>query len=165
MARWQTVRSASNATDHAVALEAPAGKRYARTVPDSLELSDRARLALSGIAGSIDEKLCHHMYFFVHWDCRTPYRIHHGADSTCDPLFAETLAMLRTMSGSEEHLDIESGQWADSRTPHAWRAPSWDTGSATVTRAPGRYGRCSTTAPLPGMSGCWSSSAAATSTR
>ena len=78
-----------------------------------MELADRARLALSGIAGSIDEKLCHHMYFFVHWDCRTPYRIHHGADSTCDPLFAETLAMLRTMSGGEEHIEVENGQWAE----------------------------------------------------
>lgn len=113
MVRWQTVRSESNASDRAAALEVPAGERRERQVPDSLDLSDRARLALSGIAGSIDEKLCHHMYFFVHWDCRTPYRIHHGADSTCDPLFAETLAMLRTMSGGEEHLDIESGQWAE----------------------------------------------------
>ena len=113
MVRWQTVRSESNAADRAAALEVPAGEHRERRVPDSLELSDRARLALSGIAGSIDEKLCHHMYFFVHWDCRTPYRIHHGADSTCDPLFAETLAMLRTMSGSVEHLDIEGGQWAE----------------------------------------------------
>ena len=99
------MRSELNATDRAAALE--------RRIPDSLELTERARLALRGIAGSIDERLRYHMYFFVHWDCRTPYRIHHGADSTCDPLFAETLAMLRTMSGSEEHLDIETGQWAE----------------------------------------------------
>ena len=107
------MRSELNATDRAAALEVPAGERSERRIPDSLELTDRARLALRGIAGSIDERLRYHMYFFVHWDCRTPYRIHHGADSTCDPLFAETLAMLRTMSGSEEHLDIETGQWAE----------------------------------------------------
>ena len=101
------------ATEHAAALEVPAGERYQRQIPDSLELSDRARLALGGIIGSIDETLRYHMYFFVHWDCRAPYRIHHGADSTCDPLFAETLAMLRTMSGTDEHLEIESGQWAE----------------------------------------------------
>ena len=100
-------------TDRTVAVEVPAGERYRRQIPDTLELAQRARLALRGIAGSIDANLRHHLYFFVHWDCQTPYQIHHGADSTLDPLFAETLMLMRTMSGAGEHLDLEAGQWAE----------------------------------------------------
>jgi len=48
------------------------GKRYEVTVPDTLDLADRAELAINGIGGTIDPDLHHMMYFSVRYAVRTP---------------------------------------------------------------------------------------------
>jgi hypothetical protein len=78
------------------------------TVPDTLDLADRARLALNGIGGSIDpESLM--MYFLIHLSCPRPHLSHWAsADTTCDPKFAESFPMMRIMCGSNLHADLEA---------------------------------------------------------
>jgi len=41
-------------------------------VPDTLDLADRAELAINGIGGTIDPDLHHMMYFSVRYAVRTP---------------------------------------------------------------------------------------------
>ena len=91
----------------------PDGQRYHATVPDTLDLADRAALAINGLGGVIDTELGHHMFFTVMYDAPQPYLSHlASADSTCDPKFAQSLPMLRLMSGSTQHVDVEAGHRA-----------------------------------------------------
>jgi len=89
------------------------GERYQAVVPDTLDLADRAALAINGLGGVIDPALHYQMYFSVRYASRPPYMQHHGADTTCDPKLAESLAMMRLMSGSGQYTDVEAGQRAE----------------------------------------------------
>ena len=85
------------------------GERYQAVVPDTLDLAERAALAINGIAGGIDPDLDHQMWFFINYACNPPVMRHHAADATCDALLAPTLPLLRTMSGSDAGVDTEVG--------------------------------------------------------
>ena len=85
------------------------GQRYPAEVPDTLDLADRAALAINGIAGAIDPDLDHQMWFLVHYARNPATMHHHAADATCDALLAPTLPLLRLMSGSTAHLNTEVG--------------------------------------------------------
>ncbi len=85
------------------------GDRYEAEVPDTLDLAERAALAINGIAGGIDRDLDHQMWFLVNYACNPAIMRHHAADATCDALLAPTLALLRTMSGSTAHVETEVG--------------------------------------------------------
>jgi hypothetical protein len=89
------------------------GERYQAVVPDTLDLADRAALAINGLGGVIDPALHYQMYFLVRYASRTPYMQHHGADTTCDPKLAESFAMMRLMCGSSQYADVEAGQRAE----------------------------------------------------
>ena len=57
--------------------------------------------------------LGHHMCFSVHYCSKRPYMSHSAlSDYGCDPKFAESLPMMRLMSGSSQHMEIEAGQRA-----------------------------------------------------
>ena len=84
------------------------GRRYEAEVPDTLDLADRARLALNGLGGTLDPDCHYTMFFTVHYACRPPYMRHHAADTTCDPKFAESFAMMRVMCGEDTHADLEA---------------------------------------------------------
>ncbi|MCE5257489.1 MAG: hypothetical protein LLG44_00335, partial [Chloroflexi bacterium] len=86
------------------------GERYKALVPDTLDLAERARLAISGICGCIDPELDYFQWFNVFYAWRQPYMSHHGADCTCDPKFTESLPMLRLMCGSDQYLELEDAQ-------------------------------------------------------
>lgn len=84
------------------------GERYEAEVPDTLDLADRARLALNGLGGTIDPECHYTMFFNVHYACRPPYMRHHAADTTCDPKFAESFPMMRVMCGDDAYADLEA---------------------------------------------------------
>lgn len=84
------------------------GTRYQALVPDTLDLAGRAALAVHGIGGSIDPDLLK-MYGLIGYCAPRPYMNHWAsADVTCDTKFGESLPMMRVMSGSDEHLELES---------------------------------------------------------
>jgi hypothetical protein len=89
------------------------GERYQAEVPDTLDLAERAAIAINGLGGMIDPNAGHHMCFSVHYCSKHPYMSHSvTADYGCDPKFAESLPMMRLMSGSSQHMEIEAGQRA-----------------------------------------------------
>jgi len=85
------------------------GTHYETLVPDTLDLADRARIALNGLGGTIDPDCGYSMFFSVSYACRTPYMRHQGsADITCDPKFGESFPLMRIMCGSDVHADVEA---------------------------------------------------------
>lgn len=85
--------------------EAP---RTTATTPDTLDLAERARLAVHGIMGSIDPELLT-MYGLIFYATPRPHQSHWAsAETTCDPKLAESLVLLRSMCGSGEMLDLQA---------------------------------------------------------
>ena len=83
------------------------GGRYTENVPDTIDLAERARLAVHGIMGSIDPDLLT-MYGLAFYATPRPHQSHWAsAENTCDPKLAESLTLLRTMCGSGELRDLE----------------------------------------------------------
>lgn len=87
------------------------GLRYQALVPDTLDLAERARLAINGIGGCIDPELDYTQYFHVRLTWRQPYMSHYGCDTTCDPKFTESLPMMRLMCGSDQYRELEAAQY------------------------------------------------------
>ncbi len=80
---------------------------YEMAVPDTLDLAERADLALHGIANTIDPEDEYNMWFEVFWWSNPPYMLHSGCDVECAPKFLDALHQLRIASGSEAYLDVE----------------------------------------------------------
>jgi len=84
-----------------------AGSRYTDIHPDTLDMAERARLAVHGIMGSIDPELLT-MYGLVFYATPRPHQSHWAsAENTCDPKLAESLTLLRAMCGSDEMRELE----------------------------------------------------------
>ena len=52
------------------------GERYQANFPDTLDLAERAAIAINGLGGMIDPDLGHHMCFSVHYCSKRPYMSH-----------------------------------------------------------------------------------------
>jgi hypothetical protein len=77
------------------------------TVPDTLDLTDRASLALNGIMGTIDPQLLT-TWGLVHYNAVRPHLSHWAsAETLVDPKLAESITLMRIMSGSTLDLDLE----------------------------------------------------------
>jgi hypothetical protein len=83
------------------------GERYRAVVPDTLDLAERAALALNGLGGTSDPAMGGLHYFNQFFVCRPPYMNHHGADTTCTPKYMESFPMMRLMCGSDLYCDME----------------------------------------------------------
>jgi hypothetical protein len=84
-----------------------AGKTHPATVPDTLDLAERAALALNGIMGTIDPELLT-MWGLVHYNARRPHLSHWAsAETLVDPKLAESITLMRIMSGSRHGLELE----------------------------------------------------------
>lgn len=87
----------------------PPGERYPAAVPDTLDLAERARVALNGLAGSLDPEGIHEMYFIMGLGCRPPFMYKDTTGwPTNNPKFAESFPMMRVMSGSSHALELEA---------------------------------------------------------
>jgi len=83
------------------------GQFTSSTVPDTLDLADRAVLALNGITGTIDPDLLS-MWGLVHYAAKRPHISHWAsAEILLDPKLAESITLMRIMSGSDLELDLE----------------------------------------------------------
>ena len=79
-------------------------------VPASLDLVERARLGLNALTGSVNPALDYEPYFMALLHARPAYMVHWSSMvSGVLPKYVETLALLRCMSGSTEHLATETG--------------------------------------------------------
>lgn len=83
------------------------GALYSDSIPDTLDLTDRAALALNGIIGTIDPDLLT-MWGLVHYTTRRPHLSHWAsAETLVDPKLAESITLMRIMSGSTHGLELE----------------------------------------------------------
>lgn len=84
------------------------GKKYADTIPDTLDLAERAVLAINGVGGIMDPEMGYMTFWNVFYTTRTPYMRHYGSASiTCDPKIGQSFPMMRIMSGSSQHAEAE----------------------------------------------------------
>lgn len=84
------------------------GQTYEAEVPDTVDLAERARLAIHGIAGTLNPAMDHTMYFFVVYANRKPYFCHHLSDNPVDTKFASCFPLLRTAAGGSDFLEQEA---------------------------------------------------------
>jgi len=87
-----------------------AGQRYQAEVPDTLDLTDRAALAIRGIGGILDPDLDYTPFWNAIFCTPRPHLVHLGdADVVCQTKGSESFPMLRLMCGSDEFLEEEAG--------------------------------------------------------
>ena len=82
------------------------GERYEALVPDTLDIQERAALAVNGLTGPTDPEKDHLLYFNANFRTNPPHMCHRGAD-ICQTKFEEALPLMRIASGSSlnDHID------------------------------------------------------------
>jgi len=85
------------------------GHRYEATVPATLDLAERARIAVEGVlTTSTDPDYDNEVYIQADMNWQPPIMYHSFHDfNGCQPKYLESLALLRSASGSEENLDVD----------------------------------------------------------
>jgi len=86
----------------------PNGTRYRATVPDTLDLAERARLAVHGLTSFTNNDANCAPYGHIFYDANPPYLGDLRAGPPNWGKISESLLFTRLMSGSEENLDIEA---------------------------------------------------------
>ncbi|MGH9162734.1 MAG: hypothetical protein ACRD2X_22430 [Vicinamibacteraceae bacterium] len=83
------------------------GERYDDVVPDTLDLAERARLAIHGMTSSTDPAIDYEQYFLAVFYRNPPVLRHEASDPYVQPKFFEALPLLRTVTGStlNDHVD------------------------------------------------------------
>ena len=84
------------------------GQRYEVLVPDTLELQERASLAVNGLTGPTDPEADYELYFPVSFR-RNPPMMYHDSNAlgSVETKFWEALPLMRLMSGSDLSLHVE----------------------------------------------------------
>ena len=87
------------------------GKYYDAMAPDTLDLAERAALAINGLTGPTDPDADYEVYFRVHF-LSNPVVMMHNDSSICEAKFWQALPLVRLMSGSSQDLNVEK-VWAE----------------------------------------------------
>ncbi|MBI4551143.1 MAG: glycoside hydrolase family 127 protein [Candidatus Latescibacteria bacterium] len=107
------------------------GARYSAWVPDTLDLADRASLAIHAIAGTTEPANDYAQYFLVTLASYPPTMIRHqpvGSDTAAyNPKMWEALILDRLTCGNCDHGDMERS-WAD----RLWNSLTTDNLSTAV---------------------------------
>ena len=83
------------------------GERYEAIVPDTLDLSDRAALAIHGMTEPTNPLADYEVYWIVHFRTSPPMMEHRWDDTSITPKFQEAVSLLRIMSGSAQNPEVE----------------------------------------------------------
>ena len=87
------------------------GNRYLVQVPDTLDLAERARLAVHGLTSCVDPQADYECYFFVRMHGNRPI-MEHAVDDDCQTSMHTLLPSMRLMSGSLENMHVEQ-RWLE----------------------------------------------------
>lgn len=82
------------------------GTRYEVLVPATLDLQERAALAVNGLTGPTDPLADYDLYFFA-WFLGNPPVMQHDADSVCLSKMMESLPLMRMISGSDLNMQVD----------------------------------------------------------
>ena len=82
------------------------GQRYEAMVPDTLDLQERAELAVNGLTGPTDPQADYEIYWKVSFQSNPPWMQHDWSDGV-QVKFMEALPLMRVISGSDlnQHVD------------------------------------------------------------
>jgi Beta-L-arabinofuranosidase, GH127 len=84
------------------------GRTYKARVPDSHDLVDYADYAINGLTQTLDPEFNYEIFFRVQLGTNPPYLEHDTTGlPTINPKFAESLAMMRVMTGSNRYADVD----------------------------------------------------------
>ena len=83
------------------------GERYEATVPDTLDLQERARMAIHGITEITDPVTDYEPYWIAYFRSNPPLMIHNCWQTPGLPKLLGALSLMRIMSGSEQNLHVE----------------------------------------------------------
>jgi hypothetical protein len=78
------------------------GTRYQDTVPDTLDLTDRAALAVNGLTAVTDDENNAELYW-----CGSINGMYHDLNDWCEYKYYAPSVLLRQVCGSQERLDVE----------------------------------------------------------
>lgn len=87
-------------------LPAYKGKRYEATVPDTLDLQERARLAIHAMTETTDSLADYEPYYLMYFRANPPLMMHNWWSHNL-PKHQEAVLLMRLMSGSEQNLEVE----------------------------------------------------------
>ena len=90
----------------------PRGKRHESLVPDTVDLSEMARMSIHAMTECTDPDADHEIYFALGMDGKTPVLQHSMADM-CVMKFQESLPLMRLMCGSTQNEHVEKA-WMES---------------------------------------------------
>ncbi len=82
------------------------GERYECRAPDTLDIQERAGLAVNGLTGPTDPDKDHLLYFNASFRTNPPVMWHRGSD-ICQTKFEEALPLMRLASGSDLNAHID----------------------------------------------------------
>lgn len=127
------------------------GQYYNDLVPNTLDIAERAKLAINVLTEITDAEYDYEMYFSVELNYNPPFAEHNWSD-VCGPKFWEALPLMRYISGSQlnSHVDavylevmlrsigpdglfyipFEGRPWA--RTEVSWANPVWRADGTTT---------------------------------
>ena len=82
------------------------GERYQSLVPDTLDLQERARLAVHCLTSATDPEADYEIYWGLDFRTNPPTMFHDYAD-LCQMKFMEALPLMRIVSGSDENAGVD----------------------------------------------------------
>jgi len=85
------------------------GNAYKATVPATLDLAERARLAINGLTEIVNRGCEFEIFSSIAHMAQPPTMFHNPSDIPCQGKFLAVLPLMRVMSGSRQNLDIEQG--------------------------------------------------------
>lgn len=88
------------------------GKHYDATVPDTLELQDRAQLALHCMTETTDPEADYEPYYVTFFNLDPPRMVHNSWHGSTLPKYIESVALMRVMTGSQQNADVDH-RWVE----------------------------------------------------
>ncbi|RKZ71850.1 MAG: hypothetical protein DRQ57_18130 [Gammaproteobacteria bacterium] len=82
------------------------GTRYEAMVPDTLDVQERAGLAINGLTGPTDPDADHELYWQVEF-FRNPPVMWHDWNDWCQVKFVEALPLMRIITGSDLNSQVD----------------------------------------------------------
>ncbi|RKY04131.1 MAG: hypothetical protein DRP56_10440, partial [Planctomycetota bacterium] len=88
------------------------GQRYTATVPDTLDLAYRAKLAIRSMGNMVDPNDEYMAWGDVLLGSNIPHMKHAAWDADCTPKYLDAMTQLRLACGTDEFIDAENGMEA-----------------------------------------------------
>lgn len=85
------------------------GTYYEAVVPATLDIAERASLAVNGLTETLDPEYDYELYWIIDLVAKKP-AMYHTIDDHVQAKFFQALPLVRTASGSKQNMDIERSQ-------------------------------------------------------